>query len=115
MRYYSDKLNKVFDTAEACEKAEIAAKEQENLEKIKREREERERKELREKEASERKALAEKVEAARKEMVAAQKKYRDAIGAFCDKYGSYHTTVTGIDAIPTLFNALNPFKFFDFD
>ena len=60
-----------------------------------------------------RKEMAEKVEVARKEMVAAQKKYRDALGAFCDKYGSYHTTVTGIDAIPTLFSALNPFKFFE--
>ena len=35
MKYYSEKLNKFYDTADACEKAEFEAKEKENLEKIK--------------------------------------------------------------------------------
>ena len=113
VKYYSDKTHKYYNTIEEANRAEFEVKEKENLERIKREREERERKEQQEKVAAERKEMAENVEAARKEMVAAQKKYRDALGAFCDKYGSYHTTVTGIDAIPTLFSALNPFKFFE--
>ena len=38
MKYYSEKLNKFYDTADACQRAEFEAKEKENLEKIKKER-----------------------------------------------------------------------------
>ena len=39
MKYYSEKLNKFYNTADECERAEFEAKEKENLEKIKKERE----------------------------------------------------------------------------
>ena len=34
MKYYSEKLNKFYDTPDACQRAEFEAKEKENLEKI---------------------------------------------------------------------------------
>lgn len=112
MRYYSDKLGKFYDTAEACQKAEFEAKEQENRERIKKERAEREAKEKQEKLAVERKARAAEVEDARKAMITARKKYFEALEAFTRDYGSFHLSLTGEDArkaIPTLFD-----NFFDF-
>ena len=115
MKFYSEKLNKVFDTAEECQRAEFEVKEQENRERIKRERAEREAKEKKEKILAERKAKAAEVKAAREAMIAAQSKYRETLEAFCDQFGTYHESVTGDDAkkiIPTLFNLFNPL-FFD--
>ena len=104
IKYYSERTGKFYDTVEACEDAELKAKEQENLARIKKEREEREKKELQEQRAAKRKEDATKVETARKAMVEAQKKYRDELAAFCKEYGSYHYTSSSVDDIPTLFS-----------
>ena len=104
IKYYSERTKQFFDTVEACEDAELKAKEQENRERILKERKEREEKELQEKKTAARKADALKVEAARKEMVTAQKKYRDELADFCKTYGSYHYTSSSVDDIPTLFS-----------
>lgn len=112
MKYYSEKLQKVFDTAEACQRAEFEAKEAENKEKIRRERAEREAREKKEKMAAERKIRAAEVEEARKAMVAAQKKYQEVLEAFIKSYGTYHCSLTGDDAkaaAPTLFDIFHPF------
>lgn len=111
MKYYSEKLNKLFNTQADCEKAEFEAKEAENREKILAERKAAEVKAQKEKEAAERKAMAAEIDTARKNMVAAQKAYKDAIEAFTKKYGSYHYTSHSVDDIPTLFDILNPFLF----
>ena len=39
LKYYSDKTNKFYDTADEANRAEFELKEKENLEKIKKERE----------------------------------------------------------------------------
>ena len=104
MKFYSEKLNKVFDTAEACQRAEFEAKEKENLEKIQKEKALREAKEQKEMEAAERKAMADKVEATRKEMVKAQNAYKEALNAFVEKYHTYHFSSSNPADIPTLFD-----------
>jgi hypothetical protein len=60
MKYYSERLNKFYNTADECERAEFEAKEKENLEKIKKEREAALAKEKKEKAVAERKAAAER-------------------------------------------------------
>ena len=112
MKYYSEKLNKVFNTEQECMDAEFKAKEQENLEKIKKEREVALAKEKKEKEIAERKALAAEVDEARKALTEAQKNYRDKLGAFVDKYHTYHYSTSNPDEIPTLFDIFN--KIFPF-
>lgn len=92
MKYFSEVTNKVYDTPEALQKDEVAIKEAE----IKRKAEQ-------EKAANERKNRAAEVDAARKEMVAAQRKYREVLEAFCKDYGSFHTTLN-VGEIPTLFD-----------
>ncbi len=104
MKYYSEKLNKFYDTADACQRAEFEAKEKENLAKIEKERALREEKEKKEARAAERKAAAEKVEVARKEVEKANKAYKDALSEFINKYGSYHYTTSNPDEIPSLFD-----------
>lgn len=104
MKYYGERTHKLYDTAEACEKAEFEAKEAENREKIRKEREVALAKEKKEKEVAERKEAAAKVEAARKVMVEAQNAYRKELEAFCKVYGSYHWTSKSINDIPTLFS-----------
>lgn len=105
MKYYSEKLNKVFNTERECMDAEFKAKEQENLARIQKEKEARELKEKKEREVTERKEMAEKVETARKAYLEAQKAYRTELEAFCQKYGTYHYTVSNTDEIPSLFDA----------
>ena len=112
MKYYSEKLNKFYDTADACQRAEFEQKEKENREKIQKERELALAKEQKEKALAERKAAAEKVDAARKAYSAAQKTYRDELEAFCKKYGTYHFSTTGADEVPSLFDIFN--KIFNF-
>lgn len=104
MKYFSEKLNKFYDTADECQRAEFEAKEKENLAKIEKERKEREEKEKKEKVAAERKAAAEVVENARKAYLEAQKAYREALENFCGKYGTYHYTVENGEEIPSLFD-----------
>ena len=112
MKYYSEKLNKVFTTEKECLEAEFKAKEKENLEKIRKERETALAKEKKEKELAERKALAAEVDEARKKMVAAQKEYQAKIREFVDKYHSYHFTTTNTEEIPTLFDIFDKFLSF---
>lgn len=100
MKYYSDKLNKLFDTEKELEKAEQEAK-------IKAYKEKQEK----EAKAAERKARAAEVEEARKTMVAAQKKYQEVLEAFIRDYKSFHYSVKGDEAkemIPTLFDIFSP-------
>ena len=104
VRYYSDRLNRFFDTMEEANKAEFKAKEQENLEKIQKEKALREEKERKEALAAERKAAAMKVEAARKEMEKANKVFKDTLSEFIDKYGAYHFSTSNPDEIPSLFD-----------
>ena len=104
MKYYSEKLNKFYDTPDACQRAEFEAKEKENLEKIEKERKEREAKEKKEKAIIERKALATEVDTARKAYLEAQKAYREKLEGFCSKYGTYHYTVENGEEIPSLFD-----------
>lgn len=106
MKYYSEKLNKIFDTAQDCTNAEFEARKAENLARIQKEKEARELKEKKDKEAAERKAMAEKVEAARKAYLEAQKAYKTELEAFCKRWGTYHYTVSDADEIPSLFDAL---------
>lgn len=112
VKFYSDKTNKYYATAEEAEKAEQELREQENRERIRKEREAREKKEKEAKFASERKEAATKVEEARKTMVKAQHDYREALEAFVKKYGTFHLTLTDEDAkraIPTLFDFFDLF------
>lgn len=104
LKYYSDKTNKFYNTAEEANRAEFELKEKENLEKIKKEREAALAKEKKEKELAERKALATKVDEARKNYLAAQKAYREELEGFCKKYGTYHYTVENGEEIPSLFD-----------
>ena len=109
MKYYSEKLNKFYDTADACQRAEFEAKEKENLEKIKKERALAEAKEKKEKALAERKALATDVDKARKDFIAAQKAYREKLEEFCKKYGTYHYSTNNVDEIPSLFDWFHDF------
>lgn len=108
MKFYSEKLNKLFNSQIECEKAEFEAKEAENREKILAERKAAEVKAQKEKEAAERKMLASEVDEAYKAMTAAQHAYKTKLEAFVKKYGSYHTSLTGKD-VPSLFDIFNPF------
>lgn len=116
MKFYSDVTRKFYDTEKACLEAEFKVKEEQNRQKILKEKAEREAKEKQEKLAAERKARANEVDEARKAMVAAQHKYSEVLEAFCKDFGTFHTTLTKDDAkgiIPTLFDIFNPL-FFDF-
>ena len=113
MKYYGERTKQLYDTVEACQKAEFEAKEAENREKIRKEREltlekERKEKELAEQTAkvAERKADADKVEAARKAMMEAQNAYCTEFKNFCKKWKSYHFSTSDIREIPTLFNSV---------
>lgn len=97
MKYYSEKLNKIFDTAQDCTNAEFEARKAENLARIQKEKEARELKEKKDKEAAERKAMAEKVEAARKAYLEAQKAYRSELDRFIKTYGSFHMSWSAND------------------
>ena len=104
MRYYSEVTKNFYDTEKACLEAEFKVKEEQNRQKILKEKAERERKEKQE-------ALV----AARKAMVKAQNDYRKELESFCKDYGTYHLSLDGQDvkkAAPTLFDIFNPL-FFD--
>lgn len=107
MKYFSEVTRQYYDTEKACLEAEFKVKEEQNRQKIMREKAEREAKEKQEKLAAERKARANEVEEARKAMVAAQSKYREVLEAFVRDYKTYHLSLNGEDAkglIPTLFD-----------
>lgn len=107
IKIYSDKTNRFYDSVEAANKAEFELKEQENREKIRKEREALVAKEKKEKEVAERKAMAAEVEEARQAMIKAQQAYRDKLNAFCKRYGSYHVTLDKAEDFPTLFDFFN--------
>ena len=112
IKIYSDKTNKFYDTVEDANRAEFELKEQENLEKIRKERELAEAKAQKEKAAAERKEAAVKVDEARKAMIEAQKAYRTELEAFCKKYGTYHYSTNSADDLPAFFDWVgNIFRF----
>ena len=98
MRYYSDHLNKLFNSPEELEAAEFEAKK-------KAEEEEAKKKAL----VESRKADADKVEELRKAAVKANKDYREALADFCKKHGAYHRTYSGKEVE----EELDPFNLFD--
>lgn len=107
LKYYSDVTKNFYDSEKACLEAEFKVKEEQNRQKILKEKEERERKAKQEALAAERKARANEVEEARKAMVAAQSRYREVLEAFVRDYKTYHLSLDGEDAkglIPTLFD-----------
>jgi len=81
-KYYSDVTKKFYKSEAECEKAELAEQNK----------------------SSERKNDAKEVDALYKEAVAANRKYHEAVKKFCEKWGSYHTTLTGNDISNTLFD-----------
>lgn len=104
IKIFSDKTGKFYNSVEEANKAEFELKEQENREKIRKEREAAVAKEKKEKETAERKAMATEVEAARQDMIKAQKSYRDILEAFCKRWGAYHLTLDKAEDFPTLFD-----------
>lgn len=109
MKYFSEVTRQYYDTEKACLEAEFKVKEEQNRQKILKEKAAREAKEKQEKLAAARKVRANEVEEARKAMVAAQSKYREVLEAFVRDYGTYHLSLNGEDAkglIPTLFDNL---------
>ena len=79
MKYYSEKLKKVYDTVEQLKTAETEYDKAHAAEIAKQ---------------KERKARAEEINKARKELVNAQNRYNDLINKFVKDYGSYHATYT---------------------
>lgn len=103
MKYYSEKLNKLYDSVETLKKAEAAALEAENRAKM-----EAESKKAREEQlAAERKIRAAEVEKARKAMVEAQKAYKDLLTKFINDYHTYHFSTTSAEDFPTLIDLFN--------
>lgn len=114
MKYFSEITRQYYDTEKSCLEAEFKVKEEQNRQKILKEKAERKAKEKQEKLTAERKARAAEVEEARKAMTTAQTKYREVLEAFCKDYGTYHTSISGEDVkkiIPSLFDIFNPFFF----
>ena len=85
--YFSEKLNKHFDSEEECLKAEQAEEKKFELEKAKKE---------------ERAKAAKEVEDAFKAVEDAKKKAYDLLEEFCKKYGPFHTSYSSED--------INPFR-----
>lgn len=79
MKYYSEKLKKVYDTVEQLQTAETEYDKAHAAEIAKQ---------------KERKARAEEINKARKEAIKAQERYNELVNKFVKDYGSYHTTYT---------------------
>lgn len=87
MKFYSDDLQKLFDSVEELNTAEAKyKKEQEESTKRKK------------KLAEERKARAHEIEVAYKEATEANKKLNKLRSQFIEDYGSYHMTIRGGDS-----------------
>ena len=82
MKYYSEKLKKVYDTVEQLQAAEVEYDKAHAAELAKQ---------------AERKRRAAEVSEARKAAADAQKKYSDLLNKFVKDYGSYHATYTDED------------------
>lgn len=99
MKFYSELIDKVYDTEKDCMKAE-----QEYKQALEAKKREEETKKLAEKKKQEKRAAAAKnVEAKREAMTNAQREYREELEKFCKEYGSYHFTTNSFDGIPHLF------------
>jgi len=93
MKFYSEKLNKVFDTEEQCVEAERAH-----------ERAITEAETKRLKLAEERANRAKEVEELYKAAVEAKKAYDEKLREFLKDYGSFHATFKNVDPFFTLFD-----------
>ena len=94
MKFYSEKINKYYDTEKECLSAEKDYEEKLAVEKAKKE-------EL----VATRKARAAEIEDAYKAIFEARKHYNELMDKFIKDYGSFHMTIrTGND---------NPFNLFD--
>lgn len=82
MKYFSEVTNKTYDTVEALEKAELTVKNEKN----------------------ERAAAAAKVNEKLKVAREAQKEANDAIHDFCEKYGTFKTTIKDSDIFPSFWD-----------
>ena len=103
VKIYSDKTGKFYESLEAAEIAEQEVIKKEAQALAEREKKNQEIKAKKDKEAAERKAMAAEVEAARKTLTEAQKVYREKLEAFCEKYHTYHTSLSAND-VPSLFD-----------
>lgn len=83
MKYYSEKLKKVYDTVEQLKTAETEYDKAHAAEIAKQ---------------KERKARAEEINKARKEAIKAQERYNELVSKFVKDYGSYHATYTNEDS-----------------
>ena len=92
--FYSDILNKYFDTQEAAENAEAEYNHQLSVQKAKEEKKKQELALQKQQRAED----AKKVEEAFKAADEASKVARKALSDFCAKYGSFHKTYSDKDA-----------------
>lgn len=86
MKYFSEKLNKLFDSEKACTEAEVEHDKQ-------MEEAEAKKKAL----ADERASRAKNVEDLYKQAVEAKAAYDKELRAFLDDYGSFHCTLKNVD------------------
>lgn len=92
MKYYSEVLKKLFDTADEAEKAE-----KEEKARVKQKKEKEEKLQL------EKKTRAAEIEKVYKEIQTAKKNYNELIQAFIKDYGSYHFTFSNSEDFLTDF------------
>ncbi len=86
MRFYSDKLNSLYNSEDELLQAEKTFDEKERQKEV-------ERKAQSEKRAE----RAKDVETARKAMIEARKAYAKAVNDFAKEFGSYHTSITSVE------------------
>lgn len=87
MKYYSETLNKFYESEKDCTEAEKAYKEELEAKKAK------------EKELAEgRKARAKEVEEAIEMLKSARKHYEKVLAEFCKDYGAFHMSVDKSDS-----------------
>lgn len=112
MKYFSELLNSVFDSAEECEEAEAAKKEEMERAKAEKEALAAKAKAEREQAAAERKADAKEIEELIKARREIDKQINAKTTAFVNKHGSFHYSVKEplTDPFETLFDLFfNPF------
>lgn len=93
MKYYSETLNKVFDSEEACQEAESQHEQKLAAQQARKEAL-----------ASERSARAKEVETAYRAAADAGRAYNEVLGRFLKDYGSYHATFKDIDPFFDVFD-----------
>lgn len=98
MKYYSETLNKLFDSEEAVKKAEALAIQEENK-----------KKELEENKKKERAKDAKAVEEALKAVKTAEDEYYKKLNAFIKKYGYFHYTTNDAKDFTSVFSLFKPF------